>query len=54
LQRGFARLGHEGIGVCGLGDVLWDVDIYYTEAGGDGPVDVRDEIVSLGKLVWLE
>ena len=55
MQRGLAGLWHEGVGVCGLGDVLWDVDVYYAEAGGGGPVDIGDEIVSLGELIrfWV-
>ena len=32
---------------------MWDVDVYYSEAGGDGPVDIGNEIVGLGESVWL-
>lgn len=33
--------------------MLWDVDVYYSESSGDGPVDIGDEIVSLGESVRL-
>jgi hypothetical protein len=32
----------------------WDVDIYDTETGVDGPVDVWDETIGLEDLVLLK
>jgi hypothetical protein len=51
LQGVFGGFWDEGVGVCGLGDVLRDVDVDYSEAVGDCPVDIREETVILFRLV---
>jgi hypothetical protein len=53
LKSDFCGFGHKGVGICGLGDVLGNIDIDYAEPVVDCPIDVRRQTVVLFGLDLL-
>lgn len=43
------RFRDEGIGVCRLGDMLRDIDVYHSEIVADGPFYIGTETV----VLWI-